>query len=229
MCSYKVDDSANNRYSTNYSYFINVCGNVDPATLPYTGNQNNCSYTYGGANVLTGPSPAFQVANWPVPFTDQCHRLGYTLNSTNIKYSLYDTTNPSRGVSITYMGGDQCAGGNGRSLKLWLLCDPDAYNIPDSELVQETGSCNYEIFVNSAFGCPAECPVTQDPVNGRSLCSNHGLCDFDAAIQNSRCFCNTGWEGRDCGTPAGSSGGLSATGAVLVAVGIFLAATLGVL
>jgi hypothetical protein len=229
-----VQDASNNAGSVNYTYFFNICGNIDPSLLPGMASVN-CNTTYpGGSNgnsPLWGPSPAFQYANFPVPQYDVCHRLGGYVDTPTVTYGLYDTDNPSRGVSIQYTGGDMCTlTGAGRSLKVWILCDTDVTNIPDQELIEETKMCNYEIFVRSAFGCPVECPVTQDPNTGaRSLCSNHGICDFDAAIGTSRCFCNNGYEGKDCGTATVPPPALSAVSAVLIAVGIFLAMTLGFL
>jgi hypothetical protein len=224
---YKVQDSSNNVASRNYTYFFNFCTNVDPTILPGMAAEY-CNNTYPGGVGL--PGPAFQYANFPVPTTEFCHRLGAPVDTTTVNYGLYDNDNPSRGLYIQYTGGDSCGGSASRSLKVWLLCDPDAVGIPDTELVEETQMCAYEIFVRSAYGCPAECPIVQDPVrNIPVLCGTHGLCDFDAAIGTSRCFCNGGFEGKDCTTPTVPPPALSAVGAVLIAVGIFLAMTLGFL
>ena len=142
------------------------------------------------------------------------------------KYTLFDGTDPSRGVAITYGNGDACPGTKSRALRLWLECDPDAKNIPDQELVTETSGCFYEIFLKSAFGCPLQCPVTT-----AGLCSNHGLCAFDSGQQRSKCFCNGGFSGSDCSiSGAGAAAaGLTSVGGVLIAVGIFLVITMGFL
>lgn len=230
-----VNDDRNTRDSSNYTYYFNICANT--GLVP---TAQNCTAT-GGNPVLplsnTWPSPAYQVANtkpnWQVPAIDKCHRLGGDVTVTPINWGLYDTTNPSRGVYLQYTGGDACWGSPGvyRSLRVFLLCYNDAVNVPDAETVMETGSCQYDIYVNSAYGCPADCPAPQDPVTlARNLCSGHGVCDFDRALGTSRCFCNGGWEGKDCGAPTQPPAkGLSATGGVLIGVGIFLAITLGFL
>jgi hypothetical protein len=118
-----------------------------------------------------------------------------------------DSTNPSRGIYLTYTGGDLCSNGSPRSLKVWLLCYNDPNNIPDSELVYEGDSttagstCAYEIFLKSLYGCPVECPSPANQTSGvPQLCSNHGVCDFDSVLGASRCFCNPGWTGKDCGS-----------------------------
>lgn len=225
---YYVNDDRNNFGSGNYTYYFNICANT--GLIP---NIADCNYTGSGAfmpTTNTGPSPAFQYANIPVPVGDKCHRLGGDVTVNPIVYGLYDVSNPSRGVSLQYSGGDVCPGGAGlpRTLRVWLLCYNDAVNIPDQETVLESSSCFYDIFVNSAFGCPAECPAPQDPTTGaRNLCSNHGVCDFDRALGTSRCFCNGGYEGKDCGTVSvAAPKGLSALGGVLIGVGVFLALTL---
>jgi hypothetical protein len=240
--SYKVQDSANNAGSVNYTYFFNICNDFDPSILPGAGwapgkpgpsTVCNQTYTNGAGQPPIGmPGPAFQYANFLVPDADQCHRLGASVGAApgGVSYGLYDSDNPSRGVYIKYAGGDVCASGARRSLKVWILCDTDVTNVPDTELVEETSMCDYEIFVASAFGCPVECPVNIDPVSGaRSLCSNHGICDFDGALRTSRCFCNNGWEGRDCSAATVPPPALSAVGVVLICVGLFLAGTLGFL
>ncbi len=157
---------------------------------------------------------------------DKCHRLGSTLSDVGggITWGYFDNTDPSRGVSITYGGGDACPQQKTRSLRIWLECVPDAYNVPDQELVVETNDCFYEIFAPSAYGCPTECPL-----NNKQLCSNHGLCGFDSGMKKSKCFCNSGFSGADCSIKAAATGGLSNVGGVLIGVGIFLLVTMGFL
>ena len=125
-----------------------------------------------------GPAPAFQYSEVLINDADQCHALGAPVASIPPVFGLVDPMNPSRGVSITYPNGDSCGSNYGnRSLRLWLVCDPDITNVPDAEPVVESNTCNYEIFVTTAYGCPRECPIAADPVSGqKGLCSNHGLC-----------------------------------------------------
>jgi hypothetical protein len=208
----------------------------------------NCSTTAGGTGDSSnpyafqyGPAPAFQVSQLPVPPLDYCHRLGAQIvpgsNYGSVNYKLIDTTNPSRGVGIQYTGGDPCGSmKKQRSLTVWMQCDEKAdTTISQNEVVLESASCAYEIFLKTAFGCPAECPVGSftDPVTNKPvglLCSNHGFCDFDSSANKPKCFCNDGWGGTDCGQSlSAAASGLSSTGGVLLAVCLFLVGTLGFL
>ncbi len=182
---------------------------------------------------LTGPALAFQAANFPVQAGDTCHRLGGGLATNTISYGLVNPLNPARGIYVQYTGGDLCPPSltTPRSLRVWLSCDPDTVNVPDKELVEETpGTCLYEMWMKSAYGCPTECPVVQDPATGvKSLCANHGICEYDKTIIAPRCFCNDGFSGVDCSVRATASTGLSAVGSMLIVVCIFLVMTLSFL
>jgi hypothetical protein len=242
--SYAVNDASNNAGSINYTYFFNVCANVDPLQLNYQAALP-CNTTCGGVGsgcdpvlgpFASGPSPAFQYNNVPgMTSIEKCHRLGAPLTpgapSNPLQYGLYDVTNPSRGLYMQYTGGDSCGGGpNLRSLKLWLLCDPGASGDISKELVVEApGSCVYEIFVRTPYGCPAECAVNKDANGNTVLCNNHGFCEFDPIASNSRCFCNDGYGGSDCSPISAASSGLSSVGVGLICVGLFLTGTLGFL
>ena len=140
---------------------------------------------------------------------------------------------PPTGVTLTYTGGDACpswANGGARTLKLWLACYNDQGSLPKDEVVLESGTCRYDIFVQTAYGCPSECPLVPTGTGTVNLCARHGVCDFDREVGRSRCFCNDGWTGGDCSTPAAAAAtGLSAVGAVLLTVGLLLVATLGFL
>lgn len=234
---YHVNDDRNNQGSMNYTYFFNVCNNIDfnASFFPY---PRDCNTTFpgpgGGTEAISAPSPAFQYANVPVPDSDKCHRLGGDAASGgNIQWGLYDINNPSAGVVIQYLGGDTCpnSGGKRRSLKLWLNCYNDQGSVPTDETVLESSMCTYDIFVNSALGCPAECPlVPSADGQSKNLCARHGVCEYDRVLGNSRCFCNEGWAGNDCSQVAQAPpSGLSAVGGVLLGVSLLLVSTLGFL
>jgi hypothetical protein len=235
---YRVMDSRNNLASANYSYFLNFGANIPAQNLPGMA-AIACNTTVPGTGYSSpkdwDPAPAYQYANPSInaPPADQCHRLGDSVSPASMTWGLYDQTNPSRGVTIQYKGGDRCPGTSySRSMRIWLLCYDDATNIPDEEMVLESGNpvCTYDIFIRSAFGCPTQCALPMGPSGNRQLCAGHGVCDFDASKGTSRCFCNPGYTGDDCSqVSAPASKGLSAAGGVLIAVSVILAMTLAFL
>ncbi len=175
----------------------------------------------------TGVAPAFQYWNdWTA--LGSCYRLGSMAVAP--VWGLFDASspvpNPALGVTIAYQGGDMCPAniGKARSLKLWVECYDDAFNIPDSETVMESNACQYDIYFKSAFGCPTECPV-----NNYKLCGGNGVCDYDGTNAAPRCFCYDGFSGAGCDpTPAPAPTSNAAAG-VLIAVCLFLALTVGLL
>ena len=48
--------------------------------------------------------------------------FGTTSNPINRQWSLYDPTDPGRGVSLTYTGGQHCSNGQQRALQINFLC-----------------------------------------------------------------------------------------------------------
>lgn len=192
------------------------------------------------------PSSQFLVRQYANPYPwlawNKCHRLGAPNNDPatpglpaagSMAWGLYDTTNPSRGVTVQYLSGDSCPtsfGRTARQLKLWLLCYDDATNIPDDETILENQVCAYDIFLKSAFGCPVQCPLFAPPGSQtRRICAGHGVCDFDAVRKNSRCFCNAGWGGDDCSQSVGAAQRLSMAGVILIVVSFILVVMLALL
>jgi hypothetical protein len=117
-----------------------------------------------GNSKLSTPAAAFQYAYFPVPPKDVCHRLSADVASfpANETWGLIDSSNPSRGVQVTYQGGDTCCR-NGmsncpdpiaRALTLQFYCYDDVANIFDSETVLESSTCQYSIWLESSYGCP---------------------------------------------------------------------------
>ena len=127
----------------------------------------------------TGLAPAWQLYNE----NDQCQRLGNSSASAQWSlfgasesrlgctprslcghsrgcYTMApgrcvpDKTNPTRGVTLKYVGGDACPYSYGdRSLSLHFQCQ-DGKTVLHKEPVEETNKCQYEIFIPSTFGCP---------------------------------------------------------------------------
>jgi hypothetical protein len=166
------------------------------------GASDSCKTTQGdvvpatGAPVQqSGVATAFQVANWNFPGNDMCHRMGSTATPATMQWSEFEAGDPSRGISLKYIGGDYCAGvaNTGRSLTIHILCADDLANVPDVEPVEEVQPCQYELWFTSIYGCPLQCGVDK-----RQLCGGKGACRFDRDLQAPRCFCSSGWGGEAC-------------------------------
>ncbi|KAA0150539.1 hypothetical protein FNF28_07243 [Cafeteria roenbergensis] len=243
--TYTVRDNRGNQNATvdpqnpsydSYIYMFNVCDNVEPDAFPAGPSWSTCETTTGagrgfGKTTLSTPSAAFQYLylagkNGAAPYAE-CHRLSADVASHpgNETWSLVEPGNPSRGVQVRYEGGDLCCA-NGmsacsdpqpRSLELQFFCKDDTANVFDRETVLEYGKCHYKIWLDTASGCPTQCPI----VSGH-LCSGHGVCDFDTTSKQPRCFCNEGFQGNSCSDPVVVQSGLSAAGMVLIFVSIFL-------
>lgn len=134
----------------------------------------------------------------------QCHTIGrYDPNYDDQIWSLYDKSSdadPSKGVTLKYLPGDTCHSGKGRQLTLNVECANHPYRVVHAI---EIDSCEYEITVQSYYGCPQECPVTTD-----GLCSGHGLCMMEMNSETHgtpHCYCNSGYSGTDCSTRIKSS------------------------
>ena len=213
----------------NYTYAFNICEDIKDENIPGAGPRgfgDACVETTpdgrgsaaspSSSDILSGPAPAFQIAR-----TDNfCWRLGNS--ASNMEWSLYEEDDPSRGVVLKYVGGNECSDSNTkrRSLSIAFPCSNDVMNVPDEEVIEENSICEYEILVPSIYGCPRECGVKD-----RQLCNNRGVCRYDRTLGASRCFCSEGWTGNDCGSDISSSSSSSdaATTGVLVFVSILLA------
>lgn len=130
----------------------------------------------------------------------RCQRLGASTASTaDWDYNLLDPYNPAAGVAITYQRGDQCNSqiSTPRALTIKIKCDEsDFENVPDDEDVDESATCAYQLTINSAHGCPKECPVST--LGGNPSVCGHGRCDYDVSCSAARCFCDENYFGPDC-------------------------------
>eukprot|EP01036_Dinobryon_divergens_P022919 gene22919-31223_t len=132
------------------------------------------------------------------PDSIYCYILGHSLGGS-ISYSLLDTKDPSKGVSISYPSGEQCnpsaeKGDPTAGIKRSVTIDVQCANTKSRTVsAQEPDKCAYKIAMKSFYGCPTECPITS---NG--LCDSHGFCGFDSNKQKSYCYCNAGFYGSAC-------------------------------
>lgn len=214
---YHVLDKFAGHSAENYTYYFNVCGNVNPPGAGPQKNGDACQTTVGSDGVAaSGPAPAFQVANWE----NRCYRLANA--DEGPVFGLIEDANPSYGVTLTYPDGEACSSGTKRSLKLVLVCDADVSTVSGSVAVEEVGYCSYEVFLRTAYGCPVECPIINN-----QLCNGHGICGYNTDSNRAACYCNVGWAGIGCDSEASSGSGVSAEAVVLVIVLVLLAAVLG--
>ena len=158
--AYHVEDKFD--HTRNFTYAMNVCGSVDPRELPSTCDEMDAA-------------SAFQVAQWN---EHPCYRLGGVVGN----YSLLDEADPSRGVRVTYAGGDSCGWSGDRQFSLNLICK-DEFNVPDrfEEYVEELTStpCHYSLDLETIWACPRECEIGLSTSGDLRLCSGNGVCAFD--------------------------------------------------
>jgi len=211
--AYHVSDEYDGAHSTrNYTYAMNVCGAVDPRELPAS-----CA-DKGEGNA------------WQVSSDDAyCYRLGATATA----FSPLDATDPSRGVRLTYAGGEACGALGPRTFALDLVCKDRMANIPDRfhEYVEELTStpCQYEMELETIYACPRQCEIGRSSAGDLRLCSGNGVCAYDAALGSPACFCYGDYDGSDCSTiqtkKACGAEAAVATGTIigLVFISLFLA------
>lgn len=180
--SYIVEDGnipCSHHTEKNYTYIFNICGVVEK------GLPRSCDNTRGidiaGAIQIDNSNTADAV----------CRVVGdYTQSTFNIQ--LYDQEDPTKGVELSYTGGEKCSHGNmNRRFIINILCDSGLTARPSH--IYELSHCDYTATIPSAFGCPLECPVAN-----REICAGNGECSFDTDKRASRCFCYHGYTGNDC-------------------------------
>lgn len=84
-----------------------------------------------------------------------CNIIGhYDSSSDDLFYSLLDSSNPTKGVSMKYPSGDSCYS-NGVSVKRSATIDIQCSNTPLTYVsAQEPSLCQYHLVMKSFYGCP---------------------------------------------------------------------------
>jgi hypothetical protein len=162
-----------------FSYVWNFCGDVSAKSFP----SDVCDPQKNAA--------VLQYVNRVSDGYKECNIIGhYDASRDDTFFSLLDQSNPAKGVSMKYLYGDKCPGGQLRTATLDVQCSNKKMEIISAN---EPTKCDYHFTMDSYYGCPLECPVT-----GNGLCNSHGHCAFDSASKAPHCFCNSGYMGSAC-------------------------------
>lgn len=160
-----------------YDYVWNFCADVTNASYP--------SFCKG----KTGA--AVQYVDRTDDGYEECEVIGhYDPDRDDTYYTLYDESDPSLGISMTYLYGDKCPSGTLRSATVDIMC---ANVLTEVVEAQEPSECAYHVVMKSYHGCPTECPITK-----KGLCNSHGHCAYDKSRKEPYCYCNTGYSGASC-------------------------------
>lgn len=224
----------------NFTFTVQMCGNVNnppPACAPpgrmayrsctsgtcasqctsvaldYNTKPTPITYTYHGSFLRPRASPV------PLP------RLARHVGRENAARSRAraDPTKPGSGWNVTYLGPAIAGCPSNTAFTVAHLCADQAFPAAGTTfntLVRLVNDCQYEAYVPSLAGCPAECPLGK---NGR-LCSGQGICQYDTDLGNARCFCDNGFIEKDCSAPYDPTPAGPVVGAVFG--GLFLGAGL---
>jgi len=109
------------------NYYINVCGETT------TASDDECK----GASVCQ-EGLAYD------------HHNAGSLKSQTFSYD--NSTEPGKGLIITYGNGDTCSGGDVRTTNLILVCDPYCES-PLVDTAKEIAHCAYSIRITSKYAC----------------------------------------------------------------------------
>lgn len=99
-----------------------------------------------------------------------CYVIGqYDPAQDDSFFKQLDSTDPSKGVLLQYRYGDICDNST-RAMREATL-EVQCANVKERTIsAQEPNTCRYHIVVQSYYGCPLSCPISE---NG--LCNSHGM------------------------------------------------------
>jgi len=168
-----------------FSYVWNLCAPVTSASLP------------GACSNMGKQGVALQYLQLD-SFAD-CYIIGrYDATRDDLHYKLMDPADPTKGVSIVYPTGERCDPKDPKGLMRSTTIDVQCANSKTMVLsANSPAPCQYHLSMKSYYGCPAQCPVTE---NG--LCNSHGHCAYDNKSKTPSCYCNDGHYGVDCSSTA---------------------------
>jgi hypothetical protein len=167
-----------------YDYVWNICGTVTQASKPEA-----CMHKHGGA--------VYQYLDAYKDSKDgYCDVVARFLYPEDRHFDLIDSSDPARGVSISYDLGDFCDGETERDAVIDIYCENTEAEV---RTVSEPRTCSYHMVMASYYGCPTTCPVTS-----RGLCDSSGLCKYDSSAKKAKCKCFKGTHGDDCSLTSAS-------------------------
>lgn len=111
----------------------------------------------------------------------------------NMETSLLDEVDPTVGIKIKYLNGSAVHCGFHRTMTINIYCRNHAFTAPVIATIVEHTACSYTATLASPFACPTSCTITNF-----DLCSDNGICAFDARLGEAKCMCNNGFSGKTC-------------------------------
>lgn len=177
-CSYSIFDGdipCTPAIEPSYNYVWNMCADVGTIDVP-----NACKKMAKSGVALQYVDLGNDAYN--------CLVIGkYDPSQDDLYFSLIDSSNPAKGVSMRYPQGEKCGtadktGAIMRSATIDVKCANTPLKIVSA---QEPTLCSYHLVMESYYGCPTECPITS---NG--LCNSHGHCHYDNILEAPYCYCN---------------------------------------
>jgi len=181
-------DNWNATWRVAHGLELGYCSNIQFDGLP------NATCSAEDIVSITARTAAYQAKKGQT-HTDQCWRLHDGVSEP--VWSFVDADNPAVGVQVTYQNGDWCgAYGKNREFKMKFKCAKEQSLVPafiETVFEPPDRGCEYEFVKETTRGCPTECVVEND-----LLCAGHGVCDYDWAKEQPKCFCYNGWYGADC-------------------------------
>ena len=121
-----------------YSLTLNICSNVDKTKL-----EPSCKQHLQNGEL----SPVYQT-NDP---GKSCYYLG---NVDKPKWEVMDTTNPRKGVVLTYTDGQQCGVRGKRSVSYHMVCANNFLSFEPPSFAYESPICHYNIVWPTIHACP---------------------------------------------------------------------------
>lgn len=131
--------------------------------------DQSCATTTGTAKeIMSDEAAAYQLISHSSGAME-CFRCGASYDGS-VSWGLVDPATPENGVYVRYNGGNTCSAGSPtkraacdeqigdqtycrRSLTVKFVCNNRISEIQHVESVQELAGCEYEVILNSQYGC----------------------------------------------------------------------------